>query len=79
MAGVESIYEVLGFFENFGAFNGGFGDRNFAMRTAGVEGKFYLILLVVPIEGVFHFVAIAVILPVSDNRWDIDIDMMLTK
>ena len=79
MAGVKSIYEFFGFFENFGAFNGGFGDGDFAMRTARVKGEFDFVLLVVPVKGVFHFVAIVVILPVSDNWWDIDIDMMLTK
>lgn len=37
------------------------------MGAAEVEGEFDAVFLVVPVEGVFHFVAVVIILAVSDG------------
>lgn len=64
---IELFDDFSGSGENFGAFDAGACDGDFAVRTASMKGKANFARIVVPIERVFHFVAIMIILIVSKN------------
>ena len=53
--------------EKLGAFDAGFCNRDFAVGATLVKGKLDSISLIIPIEGVFHFVTIVVIVAIGDD------------
>ena len=77
--GVEVGYNCLGASENFGAFDTGACDRDFAVGAAGVEGEADLARGVVPVEGVFHFVAVVVVATVGEDCWGGDGNLVLAE
>ncbi len=55
---VEFVDDFSGGLEDFWAFEGGLGDGELAVGAAVVEGELDFLEVVVPVEGVFHFVAV---------------------
>lgn len=79
MASIELFYNRCGFSENLGMLEARLSDRDFAVRAASVEGKRNLGSGVIPIEGVFHFVAVLIVVAIGNNLRRGDIDTMLAK
>ncbi len=68
-----------GFLENFGAFDAGFGDGKFAVGAASMKSEGDFTSIIIPIEGVFHFITIVVIATISENLGEGDIDLVFAK
>ena len=67
MTTIEVGDDLLGFLKDFGAFDGGFSDRDFAMRAASMEGEADFISIIIPIKSVFHFVAVIIVVAIGNN------------
>ena len=65
--------------EKLGAFDAGFCDRNFTMGATLVKSKLDMVSLIIPIEGVFHFVTIVVIAAISDDFGGVYSDAVLAE
>lgn len=76
---VEVVYYFSGGLKDFGAFDRGFCDRDFAMGATGMEGKINLIRVVVPVEGVFHLITVMKVAAVGKNFRGGNIDMVLAE
>ena len=79
MASVELRYNRGGPGENFGMLEARLSDGDFAMRAASVEGERNLRSGVIPIEGVFHFVAVKIVVTIGNNLWRGDINTVLAE
>lgn len=79
MLGIELVDEFLGGGKNLWALNAALGDRNFAMRAALMESEENLVRVVIPVERVLHFVAIAVIFAVGNSWQNFDIEVVLCE
>lgn len=77
--GIEFFDEFLGGGENFGLLKRGLVDGEFLVAAASVEAEFDFSKIVVPIESVFHFVAVEILFAVSDNFGRVDSDFMFAK
>lgn len=66
--GVELVDNLFCFGEDFGAFDGRLVDGDLVVGAAGVEGEVDFVGSIVPVERVFHFVAVEVGLAISNCR-----------
>lgn len=71
---VQFIHDFGGAGEEFGAFDRGAFNRDFAMGTACVEGEVDFTGFVVIIEGIFHLITVEIVFAVGNDfrRGDID-------
>ena len=76
---IEFFDEFLGSGEDFGAFERRPSDGDFVMGRALMDGKLNDSEVVVPIESVFHLVAIEKLAAVGDNFREVDGNFVLTK
>ena len=67
MAGIEVGYDGLSAGENFGMLQRGLSDGKLAMGAASMEGEVDLLSILVPVETIFHFVAVEIFLAVGGN------------
>ena len=65
--------------KDFGTFDAGIFDRDFAVGTAGMKSEADLIGAIIPVEGIFHFVAIMIVVVVGENVWGREVDLVLAK
>lgn len=79
MAAVEVVYDFGGSLENFGAFDRGLRNGNLAMRATDVEGEGDLRFLVIPIESVFHFITVVIVLVISEDFGGGDIYLVFAE
>ena len=70
MVGIKFDDDFLSFGKNFRTFYGASKDGDFAVGAAAVEGEFDFVGVVVPVEGIFHFVTIKPGMTVGDGWLD---------
>ena len=70
VVGIKFDDDFLSFGKNFRTFYGASKDGDFAVGAAAVEGEFDFVGVVVPVEGIFHFVTIKPGLTVGDGWLD---------
>lgn len=69
VAGVETGDDFGRVLKNLGTFNIGLSDGELAVGATLMKGEADFTSVIIPIEGVFHFVAVMVILTIGDNFW----------
>lgn len=79
VSGIEVGDDFLGGLENFGALERGFLDGDFAMRTSGMESEVDFLGVMIPIERIFHFIAVKIVMVVGDDCGRGKGDFVFTK
>lgn len=64
---------------DFGAFDIGSRDRDFAVGATSMKGEGDLVGVIIPIESIFHFVAVVVVVVVGKDFWGVDYDLVLAE
>ena len=74
---IEVVYDCLSGGEDFGTFERAGFDRDFAMAAASVKGELDFVCVVIPVERVFHLVAVVEVASVGFNWREWEVEMML--
>jgi len=79
VTGIEVGNDFGGAMENFGALNTGLSDRDFAVGAASVKSETNLISVIIPIKGIFHLVAVVIIVMVGEDSGGRNRNLMLAE
>ena len=76
---VELVNDFLSASKNFGALKGRMFDWKLLVGTAGVDGEVDFLGGMVPIEGIFHFIAVEIIVAIGNNFGGFKVDFFFAE
>lgn len=78
-AGVQIFNDAGGGRENLGSLDRGSFDRDFDAGVAGMESGDDFVGIVIPIEGILHFVTIKIFFAIRVDGWGFNVDFLLAE